>query len=98
MQNGRKLHPLDEIAWAKIDMTYLQLEELGHANDRAAAEQARADQLEAELRYKQVIEKYNRAHGQNRKITLKAICEREGVSYDAVRQFRSRDRKRKKAK
>lgn len=60
-----------------------------------AAENAR---LRNELRYRQVIEKYNRAHGQNPKITLKEICAREGVSYDAVRQFRSRERKRKTRK
>lgn len=61
-------------------------------------------QLRAELReraqmrgdtlYKQVLERYNRAHGQNRKITLKQICEQMGVSYSAVLMYRSRNKKR----
>lgn len=55
------------------------------------------ERLRTELRYRQVIETYNRAHGQNKKITLKDICAQEGVSYDAVRQFRSRSRKRETA-
>lgn len=59
---------------------------------------AENDRLRTQLLYKQVIETYNRAHGQNPKITLKQICEKIGVSYGAVRQFRSREQKRKKAK
>lgn len=54
--------------------------------------------LQTELRYKQVIERFNRAHGQNRRITLKQICEQMGVSYDAVRTYRSRTKKRKTKK
>lgn len=47
---------------------------------------------------KAVIEHYNRAHGQNPKITLKDVCVRLGVSYDNIRQYRSRERKRKTKK
>lgn len=63
--------------------------------DQAETENNR---LRTELLYKHVIERFNRAHGQNRKITLKQICEQMDVSYDAVRQFRSRERKRKNQK
>lgn len=63
--------------------------------DQAIAENKR---MQTELLYRQVIERFNRAHGQNRKITLKQICEQMGVSYDAVRQYRSRERKRKTKK
>lgn len=63
--------------------------------DQAEAENKR---LRTELLYRQVIERFNRAHGQNRKITLKQICDQMGVSYDAVRQYRSRERKRKNKK
>lgn len=59
---------------------------------------AENEQLRAEVRYRRVIEKYNRAHGQNPKITLKDICKQEGESYEAVRKFRLRNRKRKTKK
>lgn len=64
---------------------------------------AMAQQLAAELEdaraakksiYKQVLERYNRAHGQRKKITLKQVCDDMGVSYDAVRKYRSREKKR----
>jgi hypothetical protein len=63
-------------------------------------EQAKAEnkQLRGELLYKHVIEKFNRAHGQNRKISLRQVCAQMGVSYDAVRQYRSREQKRKTKK
>lgn len=48
--------------------------------------------------YKQVIERYNRAHGQNKKITLKQICEEMNVNYASIRAMRSRDAKRKKSR
>lgn len=68
--------------------------------DRCSRQQAEAEnkRLRAELVYKQVIERFNRAHGQNRKITLKQICAEMGVSYGAVRQYRSRERKPKNKK
>jgi hypothetical protein len=90
----------------RFGIPIVKLEYNKDANFRMAEdEHARAERLldenkrlQAELRYRQIIEKYNRAHGQNSKITLKEICAREGMSYDAVRQFRSRERKRKSAK
>lgn len=71
------------------------------ALDQRIAELARQqaedenEQLRGELLYKQVLEKFNRAHGQNPKTTLKAICKQMGVSYEAVKKYRQRARKPK---
>jgi len=48
--------------------------------------------------YDRVIEKYNRAHGQNRKISLEQVCDQMGVSYEAVRKHRQRKGKPKTPK
>lgn len=47
---------------------------------------------------RQVIERYNRAHGQNPKITLRQICEQMNVNYASIRALKSRYAKQKKPK
>jgi hypothetical protein len=59
---------------------------------------AALDRQQRQRLYRRVIEKYNRAHAHNKKITMKQVCEQMGVSYDAVRTFRSRTGKRKSQK
>lgn len=77
-----------------------QLRDIVFQHQQAEIDQAEAEnqRLRTELLYKRVLEHYNRAHGQNPKITLKQVCEKMSVSYDAVRQYRSRERKRKNPK
>lgn len=55
-------------------------------------------EMRGDLLYKRTLERYNRAHGQNPKITLKQVCEEMGVSYESVRQYRFRERKRNSKK
>ncbi len=74
---------------------------------RTAAEAVRRQALEEKLSaaemnekptYKKVIERYNRAHAQNKKITLKQICEEMNVNYDSIRTLKSRLAKQKNRK
>lgn len=65
-------------------------------------QQAQIDELRVELDrqqrkdlYDRVIERFNRAHGQNSKITLADICRDMSVSYEAVKKHRQRTPKRK---
>ena len=92
---------ITEYAMSRSIEAYLETEY------RKAAESVRRSALEEQLataeagqkpRYKQVIERYNRAHGQNKKITLKQICDEMNVDYASIRVMKSRDAKRKKPK
>jgi hypothetical protein len=43
--------------------------------------------------YRQVLQRYNRAHGQDHRISLKQVCEQMGASYEAVKKYRQRMKK-----
>ena len=45
-----------------------------------------------------VIERYNRAHGQNPHITLKQVCAEMDVNYASIRALKSRYAKQKRPK
>ncbi len=47
---------------------------------------------------REVLEIYNRAHGQNPNISLKQVCEELNVNYASVRALKSRYAKQKKPK
>jgi len=76
----------------------LQRAMLCHAQQENKQLREKLSRQERKDLYDRVISRYNRAHGQNPKITLKDVCAEMGVSYAAIQKHRSRTRMRKSQK
>lgn len=61
-------------------------------------QQRKAQPIERKPTAREVLQRYNRAHAQNPKITLKQICEEMNVNYASIRALKSRYTKQRKAK
>jgi hypothetical protein len=68
------------------------------AAEQIAAAPELSTRQQRRLLHARVLERFNRAHGQNDKIRLEDICTEMGDSYEAVRKYRSRKGKGKNRK
>jgi len=99
----RSEHALDELNEAITALIQQGIYE-GVANglqviiDARAAAPELSTRQQRQLLHARVLERFNRAHGQNSKIRLEDICAEMGDSYEAVRRYRSRKGKGKNHK
>jgi len=85
---------------ARIVTKLMERDMLLCAAQQQAAElaqlRAERDKMDADTLIKQAIASYELRHKQNRKITLRQVCEEFGVNYGSTRVLKSRYAKQKR--